>query len=58
MIISVVILESAMPCMANIVIIAKMYKVDENLATANVFVSTVLSIFTLPFIYWLITILL
>lgn len=55
MIISVIIIEAAMPCMANIVIIAKMYKVDEQLATANVFISTVLSIFTLPFIYWLMT---
>lgn len=55
LIISVIIVEAAMPCMANIVIIAKMYKVDEHLATANVFISTVLSIVTLPFIYWLMT---
>jgi predicted permease len=55
LIISVIIVEAAMPCMANIVIIAKMFKVDEQLATANVFISTVLSIFTLPFIYWLMT---
>lgn len=55
LIISVLIVEAAMPCMANIVIIAKMFKVDEQLATANVFISTVLSIFTLPFIYWLMT---
>ena len=52
LIISVVIIEAAMPCMANIVIIAKMYKVDDHLATANVFVSTIMSIITLPFIYW------
>jgi len=52
LIIYVVIIEAAMPCMANIVIIAKMYKVDDHLATANVFVSTVMSIITLPFIYW------
>jgi len=55
LILSVVIVEAAMPCMANIVIIAKMYKVDDHLATANVFISTVMSIITLPFIYWLMT---
>lgn len=55
LIISVVIVEAAMPCMANIVIIAKMYKVDDQLATANVFISTLMSILTLPFIYWLMT---
>ena len=53
LIISVLIVEAAMPCMANIVIIAKMYNVDDHLATANVFISTILSIITLPFIYWL-----
>lgn len=55
LIVSVVIVEAAMPCMANIVIIAKMYKVDDQLATANVFISTLMSIVTLPFIYWLMT---
>ncbi|HCC71825.1 MAG TPA: hypothetical protein DEQ09_11850 [Bacteroidales bacterium] len=56
LILSVVIVEAAMPCMANIVIIAKMYKVDDHLATANVFISTVMSIITLPFIYWIMTV--
>lgn len=56
LIIQVIIIESAMPCMANIVIIAKMYNVDDHLATANVFISTVMGIFTLPFIYWLMTV--
>ncbi|MDT8401506.1 MAG: AEC family transporter [Bacteroidales bacterium] len=55
LIVSVVVVESAMPCMANIVIIAKMYEVDDHLATANVFVSTIMSIITLPFIYWVMT---
>ncbi|MFO7851015.1 MAG: AEC family transporter [Bacteroidota bacterium] len=55
LIISVLIVEAAMPCMANIVIVAKMYNVDEHLATANVFISTVMSVVTLPFIYWLMT---
>ncbi len=49
----VIIIEASMPCMANIVIVAKMYGVDDHLATANVFISTVMSIVTLPFIYWL-----
>lgn len=56
LIIKVIIMESAMPCMANIVIIAKMYKVDDHLATANVFISTLMGIITLPFIYWLMTV--
>lgn len=55
LIISVLIIEASMPCMANIVIVAKMYNVDDHLATANVFISTVLSMVTLPFIYWLMT---
>ena len=55
LIISVIIIEAAMPCMANIVIVAKMFKVDDHLATANVFISTIMSIISLPFIYWLMT---
>jgi len=55
LIISVIIIEAAMPCMANIVIVAKMFKVDDHLATANVFISTIMSIVSLPFIYWLMT---
>jgi len=54
MIISVIIIEAAMPCMANIVIVAKIYKVDDHLATSNVFMSTLLSMITLPLIWWLI----
>jgi predicted permease len=54
LIISVVIIEAAMPCMANVVIVAKIFKVDDKLATANVFLSTVLSVFSLPLIYYLI----
>ncbi len=51
---SVVILQAGMPCMAIIVILAKRFKADEMLATENVFVSTVLSIITLPLLYYLI----
>ena len=53
LIISVVIIEASMPCMANVVIVAKMYKVDDHLATANVFMSTLLSLVSLPLIWFL-----
>ena len=49
---SVIILESAMPCMANIVVLAKIYGADDKIATENVFISTILSILTLPVIYF------
>ncbi len=51
---SVVILQIGMPCMAIIVILAKKFQSDDRLATENVFVSTVFSIITLPFLYFLI----
>ncbi|MBS4012990.1 MAG: AEC family transporter [Bacteroidetes bacterium] len=54
---SVVILQAGMPCMAIIVILAKKYNSDDMLATENVFVTTVLSIATLPFLYFLISLL-
>jgi predicted permease len=47
---SVIILEASMPCMATVVIMAKEFGSDDHLAVGNVFVSTVLSIFTLPII--------
>jgi malate permease and related proteins len=50
LVISVLILQSAMPCMVNIVIMAKIFGADDSLATANVFISTLLSILTLPVI--------
>jgi len=54
MVVSVVILEAAMPCMANIVIVARIFNVDDQLATSNVFLSTLLSIATLPMVWVLI----
>ncbi len=54
MVIAVLILQSSMPCMANIVILARIYGADDQLATANVFVSTLLSLGTLPLILYLI----
>lgn len=50
LVISVLILQAAMPCMVNVVIMAKIFGADDNLATANVFISTLLSIITLPLI--------
>jgi predicted permease len=52
---SVVILEAAMPCMASVVIMARELGADDHLAVGNVFVSTILSIFTLPVVLMLIT---
>lgn len=45
---SVIILEASMPCMASVVIMARELGADDHLATGNVFVSTLLSIITLP----------
>jgi predicted permease len=47
---SVIILEASMPCMASVVIMAKELGADDHLAVGNVFVSTILSIVTLPFV--------
>ncbi len=47
---SVIILEVAMPCMASVVIMAKELGADDQIAVGNVFVSTIISIFTLPFV--------
>lgn len=47
----VVILEASMPCMATIVVMAKKFGSDDILATENVFVSTLLSMVTIPLVY-------
>ncbi|HNX65344.1 MAG TPA: AEC family transporter [Bacteroidales bacterium] len=47
---SVVILEIAMPCMASVVIMSRELGADDNMAMANVFISTLFSIGTLPLI--------
>jgi len=57
LILSVVIIEAAMPCMANVVIVAKIFKVDEQLAAANVFMSTTLSLLSLPLVWWVMNLL-
>jgi len=47
---SVIILEASMPCMATVVIMAKEFGSDDKLAVGNVFVSTIISILTLPLV--------
>ncbi len=51
---SVVILQSGTPCMTVIVVLAKKFNADDAHAMENVFISTLLSLFTLPFLYWMI----
>jgi predicted permease len=50
---SVLILEAAMPCMAILVILAKRFGGDDELAMKNFFVSTIISLLSLPFILYL-----
>lgn len=50
------ILQSAMPCMAIMVILARNYDADENAAMVNVFTTTLMGLITLPVIYWLLLI--
>ena len=50
MVASVIILEASMPCMASVVIMAKELGADDHLAVGNVFVSTIISILTLPMV--------
>lgn len=47
----VLLLESAMPCMATIAVMANKFGSDDQMATENIFVSTIFSIFTIPLIY-------
>lgn len=50
---AVVILQVGMPAMAVVVILARRFGADDMLATENLFVSTILSMLTLPLIYYL-----
>lgn len=49
-VISVLVMQAAMPCMVNVVIMVNILSSDDGTATANVFVSTILSAVTLPLI--------
>ena len=55
---TVIIMESAMPCMTLLVILARKYGKDDFYATQNLSVSTLLSIITLPIVFLLSQILL
>lgn len=51
---SVVILQCGTPCMTIFVVLAKRFNADDAHAMENVFISTLLSLFTLPFLNWMI----
>ena len=53
---SVLILEAAMPCMTILVLLAKQYGADDELAMKNFVVSTILSLLSLPFILYMLQI--
>lgn len=50
LVLSVVILQASMPAMASVVIMARELGADDRLAVGNVFVSTVISIVSLPLV--------
>lgn len=53
---TVVVMQTAMPCMAMVVVLAKKFNSDDLHATENLFMSTIISLATLPLIYYLIQI--
>lgn len=53
---TVLVMQAAMPCMTMVVVLAKRFGSDDLHATENLFVSTILSIGTLPLIYYLVQI--
>jgi predicted permease len=54
---TIIVLETAMPCMSMIVIMAKAYGAADDRAAENVFLTTVLSLLTLPLVFYLATVL-
>lgn len=52
-VIVVAILLSSMPSAPTTILVAEKYNADKRLATVGVTLSTLLSMFTIPFIYWL-----
>jgi predicted permease len=50
---TVIVLEAAMPCQTLMIILARQFDKDDFYATQNFSVSTLLSIITLPIIYYL-----
>lgn len=51
----IVVLQLAMPCGTIVPAIAAQYDSDYKFATENVFISTILCVFTLPFMAWLVS---
>jgi predicted permease len=49
-------MQTAMPCMAIMVILARNYGSDENAAMVNVFSTTLAGLITMPFIFWILTV--
>jgi predicted permease len=54
---TIIVLETAMPCMSMIVIMAKAYGAADDRAAENVLLTTVLSLLTLPLVFYLATVL-
>jgi predicted permease len=52
--INVIVIQAGMPAMATVAILARRYKSDEILAGQNIFLSTILSIITLPLLLFII----
>jgi len=52
--IGAMVMQTAMPCMAIMVILAKNFGADENAAMINIFTTTLMGLLTLPLIYWFI----
>ncbi|MBI9053009.1 MAG: AEC family transporter [Bacteroidales bacterium] len=51
---TVVVMQTAMPCMAMVVVLAKKFDSDDLHATENLFLTTLLSLGTLPLLYYII----
>lgn len=49
-VVNIMVMQAAMPCMVNVVIMVNILGQDDGTATANVFVSNIFSIITLPLI--------
>ena len=54
-VIAIIVLETGMPIMALLVVLAKKYDHDILFATENLFISTIFSLITLPLLYYIIS---
>lgn len=53
MILGIILIESAMPCPANSVLMARTYNADYHLVSKGVFISTLLSVISIPLIIFI-----